>query len=135
MARAVSAPGGCTFGRTAHGTISSKIHGGCPDLDDFIDVKGRPEHWHDLIVQPDDPDDWAYLLVRAHEHPKYHIVGWCWGREGKTVRITDPRGLGGGLPGPAHFVQETAPFMKSPGELFEEQRRRRRLVEDGARLW
>lgn len=97
---------------------------GKPDLDDFIDVKGRPESWNDLIVQTDDPKDWAYLYVGAWDHPKYHIVGWCWGWEAKTVKITDPRGDKGGPPGPAHFVPKNAPFMKSPGLLFLEQRRR-----------
>ena len=102
-----------------------------PDLDDFIDVKGRSGTGQPMICYAGSNPDWAYLLVWAGDHPKYHIVSWCWGREAMTVPITDPTGQNR----PAHFVPWDAPFMKSPGELFEEQRRRRQSAADGAKLW
>ena len=102
---------------------AEEIHG-LADLEDWIDVKGIKKLNNKLIVQCDDPDDWAYLLIGSWDHPWYDILGWCWGREAKTVPITDPRGELGGPSGPAHFVAQDAPFMKSPVLLYDELRRR-----------
>ena len=102
---------------------AEEIHG-MADYEDWIDCKGIKKRHHKLIVQRDDPDDWAYLLVYSGDHPWYEMVGWCWGYEAKTVPITDPRGERGGLPGPAHFVSPDAPFFKSPVSLYDELRRR-----------
>ena len=97
---------------------------GLPDYEDWIDTKGITKLHHKLIIQVDDPDDWAYLLIGSWDHPWYDILGWCWGREAKTVPITDPRGELGGPSGPAHFAAQDAPFMKSPVTLYDELRRR-----------
>ena len=59
---------------------------GVPDLSTFIDVKGRRLRHHSLIVQYDDPGEWAYLLVCSSNHPEYDIAGWLWGREAKQEK-------------------------------------------------
>jgi hypothetical protein len=100
-----------------------------PDLDNFIDVKGRTEGWHDLPVQSKviDPPDWAYLLVRAHMHPKYEIVGWCWGHEAQQLPLSDPTGR----EWPAHWVKPGQhAFFKPPQLLFEELQRRHAVLSD-----
>jgi hypothetical protein len=76
--------------------------GGLPDLGDFVDVKGCRKGWHKLIVQQDDPDDWAYLLVLGHDHPRYQMAGWMWGWEAKQERYwSDPAG-----DRPAFFIKQ-----------------------------
>lgn len=74
---------------------------GLPDFNDWIDVKARTKEWHSLIVQEDDPPDWAYPLVLTHLHPVYQIDGWLFGYEAKKFPITDPAGGR-----PAHFVKQ-----------------------------
>jgi len=67
--------------------------GSLPDLGDFIDVKGISKSRHKLIVQKNDPPDWAYLLICSEQHPRYEIVGWLWGREAQQERYWgDPAG-------------------------------------------
>jgi hypothetical protein len=91
-----------------------------PDLEDWIDVKGVPYDRDSLIVQKDDPEHWAYLLVSAQNHPQYKIIGWCWGHEAKQKRfLFDP--VGGRE---AHFVRQRYGILKPPLELFHEVRRR-----------
>lgn len=58
--------------------LKPRIHR-LPDLDTFIDVKGVDKPTHKMIVQENDPPEWAYVLVDGHAHPRYEIVGWCWG--------------------------------------------------------
>lgn len=91
-----------------------------PDLEDWIDVKGISESYHRLIIQPKKPEQWAYLLVDASQHPRYEIVGWCWGYEGKKQKYwDDPVGQRGG-----YFIDRNDPIMKPPKELFNEVRMR-----------
>src|SRR5580698_911052 len=52
-----------------------------PDLGDFIDVKGRSLFKHELGVDTDALDDFAYLLITAEYAPEYVVHGWLWGRE------------------------------------------------------
>ena len=99
--------------------VSRRWLNGIPDIEDFIDVKGRREGWHDLMVGDDDPPDWAYVLVRCHEHPRYEIVGWCWGREALLVPMIDPAGGR-----PSHFITQDDPIMKPISELLAEVKRR-----------
>jgi hypothetical protein len=106
--------------------FSARIHN-LPDLEDWIDVKGRSKRRHDLMVQIGAPPNWAYLLVRAHNHPVYEISNWCWGYEARTVPISDPSGESGKRSGPAHFIPANHPVMKPPEELFAEVRRRQAL--------
>jgi hypothetical protein len=88
----------------------------------FINCKGRSQSWYDLIVQWDDPPEWAYLLVRGHDHPRYEISGWCWGHEAQTRPITDPAG-----DRPAHFIKQDDPIIKPPYTLLDEVRKRQHL--------
>jgi hypothetical protein len=101
--------------------LAKKISG-LADLEDWIDVKGRSESWQDLMVQRNCKPNWAYLLVRGHDHPSYEIVGWCWGYEAMETPVTDPaKGR------PARFISEKAPIIKPPKSLFAEVRDRQRL--------
>lgn len=71
-----------------------------PDLGDFIDVKTVVHRTPLLIIQPNAPDDWAYILVNGLNHPHYRLEGWMWGYEAKVEKYKwDP--LGGR---PAYFV-------------------------------
>lgn len=83
--------------------LSDKISG-LPDLGNFIDVKGVERPHHSLIVQKDDEEDFAFLLVDGSLHPDYLIVGWIWGREAKSDRFwKDPTGHR-----PAFFVARSS---------------------------
>lgn len=93
---------------------------GLPDLDNFIDVKGRTKHWHSLIVQRDDADDWAYVLVFAAREDFFALTGWCWGHEAKQQSFWgDPAGGRA-----AYFIPADAKIMKPMSWLFDELRRR-----------
>lgn len=84
-----------------------------PDLDDFIDVKERKKAHHNLIVQLDDPSEWAYVSVCSEEHPDYSIDVWCWGSQAKQQKYR--REL---VPGrPAYVIHPCDLMMKSPHEL------------------
>lgn len=78
---------------------AESLHG-LADIEDWIDVKGISNVNHRLILQKDDPDQWAYLLVSSHAHPRYEILGWVWGKMAKKSGITDPSKRGR----PAYFV-------------------------------
>lgn len=89
-----------------------------PDLEDFIEVKGRTKAHYGLIVQRGDQEHWAYLLVCTHLHPVYLIVGWAWGHEAKRPEFwKDPHGGR-----PAFFPPNS--ILKPPAELLAEVRRR-----------
>ena len=92
---------------------------GKADYDGWIDAKGIEQPHHKLLVPLNPHDNWAYLLVGSYDHPWYEIVGWCWGHEARTVPVTEPRPNR-----PCHAVSREESFFKSPGLLFEEQRRR-----------
>jgi hypothetical protein len=102
-------------------TYCSPIHwnlyqSGEADLGDFIDVKGVREHQHRLIVQWDGKPHWAYLLISAQEHPRYHVIGWCWGREAMQEKYwSDPAGNR-----PAYFVKPSDSIIKKPETLLHE---------------
>lgn len=93
-----------------------------PDLDHFIDVKERHFSRHNLIVQFNDPPDWAYVSVCSEQHPDYCIDAWCWGYEVQHQRYW--REL---VPGrPAYVVSPIATVIKNPRDLIRiaEQKRR-----------
>ncbi len=82
---------------------------GRADLGDFIDVKTIKHSGMRLIIQPNSPDEWAYLLVNAGHHPEYAIEGWLWGREAKVERFfRDPVGGRGAFFVPAHELHPPA---------------------------
>jgi hypothetical protein len=64
-----------------------------PDLGDFIDAKGVPTDSRRIVLQKDDKEDWAYVLVSAQRHPLYLLKGWAWGNEIKRDEYwRDPTG-------------------------------------------
>lgn len=97
-----------------------------PDLDDFIDVKGRSLTRYDLMVPEDAHEEWVYLHVNAENHPHYEIVGWCWGIEAMGERVSDPAGNR-----PSHFISRENDIIKDPRELKRILRRHqaRRAIE------
>lgn len=94
-----------------------------PDLADFIDVKGVDEHWHSLIVNPEQlRPEWAYLLTSAEERPYYLVIGWLWGHE--LERVT-PSIVKEGRP-PAHRVPSANPMLHDVRGLIEVWKDRQR---------
>lgn len=90
------------------------------DLEDWIDIKTRSKDWHSLIVQADDPPEWAYVLACGHAHPRYCLIGWCYGKEvQKKEYWADPAGGR-----PAYFVKQTDPVLRPMQELYDEVRLR-----------
>lgn len=59
------------------------------DGDDFIEFRTRSESWHELLVRPNDSDDYAHVLLTG-EIPVLTMHGWMWGYEAKQERyLTD----------------------------------------------
>ena len=48
------------------------------DLGEDVQVRTRSEHWHDLIVRPDDDSEHTYVLVTGRA-PSYSVVGYILG--------------------------------------------------------
>ena len=91
-----------------------------PDLDDFIDVKGRQGRNDDVIIQAGSEDQWAYLAVYIDKHPWCELHGWAWGYELKQQQWwRDPTGCR-----PAFFVPKTAKIFRPMSELYNELRKR-----------
>jgi hypothetical protein len=95
------------------------------DLDDFIDVKtGRLNHFR-LVVQPNEPDEWAYVHATVEDFPCIWLHLWCWGREAKERdQKGKPLYWDDRYEGPAHFVPNDAPCHKPMFELRKELIRR-----------
>jgi hypothetical protein len=62
-----------------------------PDLDCFIDVKGREQPGDDIYVHEPDPPDWAFLLVSARQHPLYRVIGWQWAHDAQKPKWRDDK--------------------------------------------
>lgn len=74
-------------------TYSESSLNDLPDLGDFVDVKTVIHEKPLLIVQPDAPIEWVYLLVNGLRHPHYVLEGWMWGHEVRQEKYKwDPRG-------------------------------------------
>ncbi len=56
-----------------------------PDYDDWVDMKTAERRYRTthLIVQQDDPIEWAYCLCFPDPHPIYELAGWCYGYEAR----------------------------------------------------
>jgi hypothetical protein len=98
------------------------------DLDDFIDVKTSSFNHYRLVVQPGEPDEWAYVHATVEDLPCVWLHHWCWGREAKE-RDKDGKPLyweakRGKVEGAAHFVSNNAPCLKPMSELRKELVRR-----------
>jgi hypothetical protein len=105
------------FGRQIPWTILCQPMAGSTrhkvDFSDFIDVKRRTRATYPLQISTRTMNpDHAYLLVCGELHPRYRIVGWCWGREVTTPDHWDKFGNS-----PAWYVKEDDPIMKHPAEL------------------
>ena len=83
-----------------------------PDLGLFVDVKGRAKAWHEMPVQTDDEDEFAFVLVTAENDPDFVVHGWLWGWEAKKHPLKDPDNRGS----LAHFVDQDA--LRDTDELI-----------------
>lgn len=68
-----------------------------------VEVRTRTRPGYELIVRNDDCDERAYVLVRGRI-PRFEVVGWVYGREGKRPEWLQR--YGGGEP--AYFVPDSA---------------------------
>ena len=99
------------------------------DFEGFIEVKGRPEPWHELMIQcpRDKPKKLvrthAYQLVLAYDHPNYCIHGWAWGHEIENYPVQEIE-----RDRPAMYINQSDPILKSPDELREIMRERQALA-------
>ena len=72
-----------------------------PDILKNIGVRCRRESYYDLIVRPNDHDDFTYILVIGRtECPIFEVVGYMKGAEAKLHKTQ----IYGNRP-PAHFVE------------------------------
>ena len=79
------------------------------DLGDRIEVRTRPETWHDLLLHKEDDDKSRFVLAIGF-NGEYDISGWVLGLEGKLDEYwKDPAGGR-----PAYFVpsKELHPFSE-----------------------
>ena len=70
------------FGVTVPWSIMSDVWG-TPDFSDFIDVKSRINPRYGMHIKPKNDPARAYLMVCGVHHPRWRIVGWCWGHEAR----------------------------------------------------
>lgn len=89
------------------------------DIEDWIDAKATRYTRHSLMLQRNDPPQWAYILACCEQFPRIALMGWCWGHEARSFPISDP--VGGR---PAHFVPPRAPCLKPMKLLIAELQRR-----------
>lgn len=52
------------------------------DVGGYFEVRCIKDPSHRMVLHEADKDESPYILVLA-ESPKFHILGWCYGREGK----------------------------------------------------
>jgi hypothetical protein len=84
-----------------------------PDVGKF-EVKTRSKHEYDLIVRPDSPDDWAFILVTG-KCPSYIVRGWILAVDAKKEEYL--QGYGGRPP--AYFIPHYALMPMSEINLSE----------------
>jgi len=85
-----------------------------PDFGDDIDAKTVNYQRAQLWLTPNCPPDWIYILVSSHAHPRYRIIGWCYGREMMLQEYWNkdaPRE-------PAWVINQDNPIL-SPASLYE----------------
>ena len=102
------------FGTTIPWSILDPVGVTGPKIDfsDFIDVKNRMKTQHRLVVnQATYHPQHAYLLVCGTHHPRYRIVGWCWGHE---IGTDDRFERGRPDREPSWWMKEDDPLMKDP---------------------
>lgn len=87
---------------------------GLPDFSDFINVKSRRLARFNMNIKPNEDPQRAYLCVCVEAHPRYRLVGWCWGHEARQLGLTS---YGEAAGNPCFAVKEWDAIMKSPYEL------------------
>jgi hypothetical protein len=119
MATGQKQPRACSLASLCRGqsswAILKPVKPRLPDFSDFIEVKRRGQEHHRMYVKRWHwHADRAYLLVCGAQHPRYRIVGWCWGKELATPnrweKVREDRE-------PCWYVGEHDPIMKSPNIL------------------
>lgn len=86
-----------------------------PDFGDDIDVKTVHYQRAQLWLTPDCPPEWIYILVSSHAHPRYRIIGWCYGKEMMLQEHWNPDAPRD----PAWVINQDNPILKSPASLHE----------------
>lgn len=91
------------------------FHSHVPDIGRWGQVRTRSKPFYDLIVRPDDADDFYYILVIGTHvpHSQLRVVGGIWGADAKRTQWwRDPSG-----DGHAWFVPQEAltPPHRVPG--------------------
>lgn len=75
---------------------------GAVDVGGLVQVRTRRKKWHQLILHKEDSDNEPFVLVCAHESPKFMLCGWIFGKDGKLDKFwSDPAGGR-----PAYFVPQ-----------------------------
>jgi hypothetical protein len=86
-----------------------------PDFGDNIDVKTVNYARAQLWLTPNCPPDYIYILVSANLHPRYRIIGWCYGKEMMLEEYWNPDAPRD----PAWVINQDNPILKSPASLYE----------------
>jgi len=89
---------------------------GTPDFSDFIDVKSRMNPRYGMHIKPKNDPQRAYLMVCGVHHPRWRIVGWCWGHEARDKGEWMTFGESGD---PCWIVNEDNLIMQDPFVLRE----------------
>jgi hypothetical protein len=76
---------------------------GAIDVGGCVEVRSRTKDWHALILHPEDQDDLPFVLADVSAPPNIRLVGWLYGKEGKSDRFwSDPSGKNR----PAFFIEQ-----------------------------
>lgn len=76
-----------------------------------IEVRSTRHHDGRLLLHKRDKDDSPYVLVRTHAKPRFQIVGWMLGRDGKKPEFWTDVGYGR----PCYLVP--TPLLRPPADL------------------
>ena len=102
----------CYFGLSVPWSICS-AQAGLADFAGFIDAKWIGREHHRLCITPQCVTERAFLLVCGAQHPRYRILGWCWGHEAKVDRYWGDPGTGR----PAWWISQDDVILKPPDAL------------------
>jgi hypothetical protein len=86
-----------------------------PDFGDNIDVKTVHYKRAQLWLTENCPPEYIYILVSANLHPRYRIIGWCYGKE----MMLQEHWNEGAPRKPAWVINQDNRILKSPATLYE----------------